>query len=443
VAGIKSERVAGFTSESLAGIAGIRNSAAVVSKFIQESENLAREANANFIENELSTYKQFFDTVERKPLTDPQRRSCVITEDNNLVLAGAGTGKTSTMIGRAGYLLASNQALPHELLMLAYARKAAEEMQERMDKRIRPLLASGTPTIKTFHALGLEIIGKAEGRRPSLSNLAVQLALKAIDETTRLTRKKASVMILARYNFQFTPEALSRTVINKYNTVHIECMTAHAAKGKEADYVVVIGMGKGKHGFPSEVVTDPLVEFMLPQDEDYAFAEERRLFYVALTRARHRVYLVYNPLQASSFIKELLHDKYPICTTEFHESLQHSAIDEAPCPGCVSGSLIPKHGESGSFIGCNNYPYCRYTELACPQCSYLMARKGRFKICANGTCREIIPICPACGGEMVKRSGPHGPFWGCRNYRQSSAFMCTHTEQQIVFPDAARGRSNP
>jgi len=816
------------------------DSAAAVSKFIQDSENLVREANAYFVENALSTYKQFFDTVERKPLTIPQRRSCVIVEDNNLVLAGAGTGKTSTMIGRAGYLLASNQAMPDELLMLAYARKAAEEMQERMDKRLRPLLTSGTPTIKTFHALGLEIIGKVEGRRPSLSKLAedshafarfideqlgillsdafysskivrfftsylypyrnpfdfdsmqeyneyirqhevrtlqgevvksyeeceianfllqhgvtykyeepyvidtagpdhrqykpdfflpdhniyiehfalnkagdppeyldqtryldgikwkrelhnlhkttlietyshlkregrlqtvltetlteagvklvrrpdqelltdlsekgvisnfakliqdfvilfkqsylawqelwekakghidaermhslleifkpiyesyqkylqerkeidfadmiakaiehveagkfdspythilvdefqdisdsrarlltalkhqrpecvlfavgddwqsiyrftgsdigltkyfeksfgasavtaldttfrfnnmigavsssfvlknpeqisktisshskvqeaavslirvlepeqgVQLALNAIDKTVRSKRgQKASVMILARYNFQITPEALSRTILRNFRELDIECMTAHAAKGKEADYVIVTGMDKGKHGFPSEVVTDSLLEFLLPEQENYKFAEERRLFYVALTRARHRVYLVYNPLQASSFIKELLNDRYPICTTEFHESLLHSAIDEVPCPGCISGSLIPRQGENGSFVGCNNYPFCRYTERGCPQCSYLMVRNGRFRICANENCRGIIPICPDCGGEMVKRNGPYGPFWGCRNYRQNSAFLCTHTEKRIVFPDAA------
>jgi DNA helicase-4 len=264
----------------------------------------------------------------------------------------------------------------------------------------------------------------------------VRMALKAIDETVRLKRdKKTSVMILARYNFQIIPEALSRTIIKNYSQLNIECMTTHAAKGKEADYVIVIGMDKGKHGFPSEVVTDALLEFMLPPDENYKFAEERRLFYVALTRARHRVYLVYNPLQASSFIKELLNEKYPICTTEFDESLQHPPIAEAPCPGCLYGSLVPRNGKNGSFVGCNNYPYCRYTERACPQCSYLMVRNGRFRICANGNCRGFIPICPACGGEMVKRTGPYGPFWGCRNYRQNSAFMCTHTEKRIVLPN--------
>ncbi len=149
-----------------------RETAENVAGFIQNSEQMVREANASFVDHEMAVFKQFFDTVEKNPLTSAQRRACVINEDHNLVLAGAGTGKTSTMIGRAGYLLASGQAQTDELLMLAFARKAAEEMQERQDRCLRPWLKEGTPTIKTFHAIGLEIIGKVEGRRPSLSALA-------------------------------------------------------------------------------------------------------------------------------------------------------------------------------------------------------------------------------------------------------------------------------
>lgn len=94
---------------------------------------MVREANASFVDHEIVVFKQFFEAVEKNPLTSAQRRACVINEDHNLVLAGAGTGKTSTMIGRAGYLLASGQAQSDELLMLAFARKAAKEMQERQD----------------------------------------------------------------------------------------------------------------------------------------------------------------------------------------------------------------------------------------------------------------------------------------------------------------------
>ena len=143
-----------------------------VSRFIESSKQMVGDANSRFVDQQLTRFEKFFDTIEKKPLTKAQRRASIINEDNNLVLAGAGTGKTSTMIGRAGYLLASGQARPDELLMLAFARKAKEEMQERQDKCLGQWLKEGTPTIKTFHAIGLEIIGEVEGRRPSLSKLA-------------------------------------------------------------------------------------------------------------------------------------------------------------------------------------------------------------------------------------------------------------------------------
>ncbi|MBN0238145.1 UvrD-helicase domain-containing protein, partial [Pseudomonas aeruginosa] len=103
-----------------------------------------------------------------QPLTERQRVACVVDEDNNLVLAGAGTGKTSTMVGRAGFLMASGQARAADILMLAFANKAAKEMQERIDHR----LGKCGITTSTFHKLGKTIIAKVEGEQPSLSPLA-------------------------------------------------------------------------------------------------------------------------------------------------------------------------------------------------------------------------------------------------------------------------------
>ena len=88
--------------------------------------------NQTFIDQQAQLFRDFFDQVETNPLTEAQRKACIIDEQHNLVLAGAGTGKTSTMIGRAGYLLKAGLANPEQILMLAYARKAADEMGERI-----------------------------------------------------------------------------------------------------------------------------------------------------------------------------------------------------------------------------------------------------------------------------------------------------------------------
>ena len=62
--------------------------------------------------------------------------------------------------------------------------------------------------------------------------------------------------------------------------------TAHSAKGLEADYVLVPRMVSGMYGFPSEVVDDPVLGIVMSESDRFPHGEERRLFYVALTRAR-------------------------------------------------------------------------------------------------------------------------------------------------------------
>ena len=135
---------------------------------------------AQYVSRLKEAFSTFFDGVENNPLTESQRDACVIDEDNNLVLAGAGTGKTSAMVGRAGFLVESGQARPDEILMLAFANKAAREMQERLDERVnkKGVVAS------TFHKLGKDIIASVEKVQPSISPLATDGALlkKQVDQ---------------------------------------------------------------------------------------------------------------------------------------------------------------------------------------------------------------------------------------------------------------------
>ena len=64
---------------------------------------------------ELRRFKNFFDTVERQPLTELQRRSVILDERRNLVVAGAGTGKTSVIVAKAGYLIESGKCRPEDM----------------------------------------------------------------------------------------------------------------------------------------------------------------------------------------------------------------------------------------------------------------------------------------------------------------------------------------
>lgn len=122
----------------------------------------------SYVDAERLKNADYFDSVESNPLTESQREACIVDQDNNLVLAGAGTGKTSTMVGRAGYLIRSGQAQPHQVLMLAFANKAATEMQERVNAKIEE---KGV-VVSTFHKLGKDVIASVEGGQPSVTPLA-------------------------------------------------------------------------------------------------------------------------------------------------------------------------------------------------------------------------------------------------------------------------------
>ena len=89
------------------------------------------EKNQNYITLELTRNKEFFDNIVSHSLSDEQRRAIVIDEKHTLVVAGAGTGKTNTIVAKAGYLIHKRLAKPNEILLLCYARKAKKEMEKR------------------------------------------------------------------------------------------------------------------------------------------------------------------------------------------------------------------------------------------------------------------------------------------------------------------------
>ena len=497
----------------------------------------------DYCQQMLASFSALFDSIETHPLTDAQRLACVVDEDHNLVLAGAGCGKTSVMTARAAFLVASQQAEPDELLLLAFGNEAASEMAERLAAR------PSTAQVKTstFHALGLMILKQAQGVMPELSPLAshensrtqalaqwlAQLcaddqayalqvhdwlrrhrfqvlpqpdyqrvarewaplvaALKLygepdsselapalaeqltlvlpllhryqqelteqaqidfddmIEQATDMVRQgrfvvpwryilvdefqdisapraallqalrdaapelslfcvgddwqaiyrfsgsdvsltthfadtfgasritkldktfrfnnqieqvasrfvqqnpeqlpkklnthvrsqtpsvhvlptdsnsqmdaisrllsqvaaeqpQASLYILSRFRFSLPDESQLTAWRKRFPTLNIAAQTLHGAKGKEADHVILLGLSRGKYGFPPEQNATALLDLLLPQAESFPYAEERRLFYVGLTRARQQVFLLADLQIPSAFVKELTGGGYP------------------------------------------------------------------------------------------------------------------------------------
>ncbi|TMI73289.1 MAG: hypothetical protein E6H09_07770 [Bacteroidetes bacterium] len=130
-------------------------------------------------------------------------------------------------------------------------------------------------------------------------------------------------------------------------------MTVHKAKGLEADIIVVINCNSGKHGFPSGMSDDYVLNLLLSEADQFENGEERRLFYVALTRAKELTYFIADSSYKSKFIIEL--------------EVENEDSEIKKCPKCITADLALRsgvtNGREWAFYGCTNFMYgCDYQE---------------------------------------------------------------------------------
>ena len=135
--------------------------------FVSAHTDRVPALNDAFVKAELTAMRPFFDTVEKTSLTERQAEAVLVDEDRNLVVAAAGSGKTSVIIAKVAYLIRKGLCEPSDILMVAFSRDAAKEMEDRLGQRV------GLPIkVSNFHALGRSIIAQVEGKAPSLAKLA-------------------------------------------------------------------------------------------------------------------------------------------------------------------------------------------------------------------------------------------------------------------------------
>jgi DNA helicase IV len=139
---------------------------------LSDNSKVLKNRNRHFVEEEMRIHNYFFDSVEQTPLTQEQRIASIIMEDRNLLVAAAGSGKTSTVVGKIGYALLKGLTKPDEILVLAFNNHAARELEERIKGRLSKLLGNHQVKVKTFHALGMDIIADTTGKKPTIANFA-------------------------------------------------------------------------------------------------------------------------------------------------------------------------------------------------------------------------------------------------------------------------------
>jgi DNA helicase-4 len=171
--------------------------------------------------------------------------------------------------------------------------------------------------------------------------------------------EKASVLVLGRYNF------LLRDVqeqVEVPSNVSLSLSTVHRAKGLEADFVVILAVVSGPYGFPSEIDDDPILDLVLASNAEYPNAEERRLFYVAMTRARSKVFVITRDETRSAFVEELKMPDYAGLVLGAGTSSR-----AATCPECGGATLTLHQGKHGPYLKCA-HDRCRGRAQRCPRC---------------------------------------------------------------------------
>ena len=178
--------------------------------------------------------------------------------------------------------------------------------------------------------------------------------------------KKKNILLLSRYNkdldrldgfktFKIDPERNSKIVkiewkpFENEEPINIGFCTMHRAKGLTRDIVIIMNCNEGYLGMPATQSDDPVLNILLAHPDGYSFSEERRLFYVSITRAKEETHIVANRENPSRFLFELDSN----LLTESREM----------CPMCKTGELVIRKSNYGIFKGCSNYKFgCDYTE---------------------------------------------------------------------------------
>ncbi|MFI3214424.1 MAG: UvrD-helicase domain-containing protein, partial [Eubacteriales bacterium] len=241
---------------------------------------------------------------------------------------------------------------------------------------------------------------------------AVEVALKQIITYTECEqRKQGNILILGRFGFDGDHLEKSglfeyirtsgRLKSVKYPKLDITFMTAHASKGLGYDNVIVMNGKNELYGFPSKIEDDPVLSLVLKDDHAISYAEERRLFYVAMTRTKQRVYFIAPEQNPSEFLLEIKQNyKNVILRGRWNES-PPKRIGQKTCPICgYPMQLKYKNGYGLRLYICTNEPeICGFMTnsyqagklhiMKCNQCQdgYLIAKKGRdneyFLGCSN------------------------------------------------------------
>lgn len=272
------------------------------------------------------------------------------------------------------------------------------------------------------------------GNRKSGGNYEMARSIETV-LTDLLNYKKAegkdpgSILLLGRYGFD--GDHLERTglfeYINRTNKVRsvkypqldITFMTAHSSKGLGYDDVIVINGKNETYGFPTKVEDDPVLSLVIKGDRSIDYAEERRLFYVAMTRTKNRVFFVAPEANPSEFLLELKQSYKNVKLLGDWNEEEPVSIAKKPCPLCG----YPMQFKYKRSYGLRLYICTNEPEI----CGFMTNnyQAGKLSIQKCDKCRD--------GYLIVKQGRDKDFFLGCTNYKQNGTGCSRMISKQAYY----------
>lgn len=261
---------------------------------------------------------------------------------------------------------------------------------------------------------------------------AVEVALEQIMAYNKAEGKtgKSTILLLGRFGFDGDKLEKSglfeyidrgnklRSV--KYPKLDITFMTAHASKGLGYDNVIVVNGRNETYGFPSKIEDDPVLAFVIKGDRSIDYAEERRLFYVAMTRTKNRVYFLAPEENPSEFLLEIKKDyKNVVLRGNWNENPPQNSIPKKSCPICGYPMQFRYKNAYGLRLHiCTNEPEV---------CGFMTNeyKAGKLAVMKCDQCRD---------GYLIAKPANDGDYFlGCSNYNKNGTGCSRHLSKKQYY----------
>lgn len=414
----------------------INNASNVLDKFIKEGINL--EYDYILVDEYQDISLQRFDLCEK--LSQASKAKIIAVGDDWQSIfrfSGAKIDLFTKFEERMGYanILKITKTYRNSQELIDIAGGFVMSNEEQIKKTLKSNKRIKDPVILMSYD---DSYDKEKNERGPFYNLGEAIE-KSLEQIVKDHGIKKSVLLIGRYGFDgrnlsklvdFFDYQNGKVISKKYPELNISFLTAHSSKGLGYDNVIIINGKDDIMGFPSKIEDDPVMKLVIKEDEKIDFAEERRLFYVALTRTKNRVYIVTPQNKPSKFILEIKDNFTNVILKGTELSPVESVDYRRACPICGYPLQRRKNNNfkfmNNSLWICSNDP-----EL----CGFVTndLKGGKLSISKCPDCEDGYLIVKTIKNKDGKDTGNR--MLGCTNYKIDKSGCMFMMHQQNYTQD--------